>query len=196
MTSRSTRHNLRDAAVRLGARQGVEGASIRSIAREAGVTEGAIYKHFVSKSDLIRDAYSAIVKEMAHDKAVIAHAGLPFKHAIRAWIKITYESFDNARDAFTYVLLMPHHIQKSLGEVTELQGSIFRQFYTDAIESGQARDMPIDIAHALFTGLVLNIPRLIDDGTLAGPAGNYTDTIADAACRLFVALAERATASI
>lgn len=186
MPNRTTRHDLRTAAVRLGARHGVESTSIRSIAREAGVTEGAVYKHFDSKDDLIREAYSAVVQELARDKAVIARAGLPFDQALRAWIKLTYDSFDTQRDAFTYVLLMPHRIQQSLGEITELQGNLFRSFYTKSVASGQAHDLPANHAYALFTGLVLNIPRLIDDGTLTGPAADYTDLVADAACALFV----------
>ena len=186
MPDRTTRHDLRTAAVRLGVRHGVEGASVRSIAREAGVTEGALYKHFDSKDELIREAYTAIVHELARDKAVITRAGLPFDQALRAWVKLTYDSFDTQRDAFTYVLLMPHRIQQALGEITELQGNLFRTFYARAVASGQARDLPVNHAYALFTGIVLNIPRLIDDGTLVGPAADYTDLVADAACALFV----------
>ena len=83
---KNTRLGLRDAAVRLGVRNGVDLASVRTIAKEAGVTEGALYKHFGSKNDLIREAYTAIVDEMARDKRVLIRAGLPFEHAIRAWV--------------------------------------------------------------------------------------------------------------
>ena len=64
---RNTREGLQDAAIRLGARDGVQRASVRTIAKEAGVTEGAVYKHFGSKNDLIREAYTAIVDEMARE---------------------------------------------------------------------------------------------------------------------------------
>lgn len=174
-----TRVELRNAAVRLGVREGVQGASIRTIAREAGVTEGAVYKHFVNKDELIREAYTAIVEEMARDKLVLLRADLPFVHALRAWVKLTFEYFDGNRDAFTYVLLMPQHMAGAIGEVYNSQGDVFRAFLKKAQERGEAKGMDLGLGYALFTGVVLNIPRLINEGTLEGPAERYGDEIAE-----------------
>lgn len=176
---RNTRLELRDAAVRLGARDGVQGASIRTIAREAGVSEGAVYKHFGNKDELIREAYTAIVDEMARDKLVLLRADLPFKHALRAWVKLTFEYFDGNRDAFSYVLLMPHQMAGALGDVYKKQGDIFRSFLADAQKRGEAKQMDLGLGYALFTGCVLNIPRLINEGVLDGPAQAYGDEIAE-----------------
>ena len=54
-----TRGHLLEAALKLFAREGYAGASIRKIAREVGVTEGAIYAHFESK----RAIYEALVAQ-------------------------------------------------------------------------------------------------------------------------------------
>lgn len=48
-----TRQSLIDAARVVVARRGIEGASHREIASEAGVTIGAIYANFANKADLI-----------------------------------------------------------------------------------------------------------------------------------------------
>lgn len=48
-----TRQALLDAARTVVARRGIEGASHREIAREAGLTIGAIYANFANKADLI-----------------------------------------------------------------------------------------------------------------------------------------------
>jgi len=176
---RNTRLELQDAAVRLGARDGVQGASIRTIAREAGVSEGAVYKHFGNKDELIREAYTAIVDEMARDKLVLLRADLPFKHALRAWVKLTFEYFDGNRDAFSYVLLMPHQMAGALGDVYKKQGEIFRSFLADAQKRGETKDIDLGLGYALFTGCVLNIPRLINEGVLDGPAQAYGDEIAE-----------------
>lgn len=176
---RSTRVGLQNAAVRLGVRDGIQSASIRTIAREAGVTEGAVYKHFGSKNDLIREAYTAIVDEMARDKLVLMEAELPFAHAIRSWVKLTFKYFDGNRDAFTYVLLMPHQMAEALGDVYTKQGALFRDFLVAAQQRGEAKAMDLDFAYALFTGCVLNIPRLITEGVLEGPAMKYADETAE-----------------
>lgn len=179
-----TRLELQNAAIRLGVREGIHGASVRTIAREAGVTEGALYKHFGNKDDLIREAYTAIVEEMARDKQVLLKADLPFVHALKAWVKLTFEYFDGNRDAFTYVLLMPHQMAGKLGAIYNKQGDVFRLFLEQAQERGEAKQMDTDLAYALFTGVVLNIPRLINEGVLKGPALQYGDEIAEVVVEL------------
>ena len=47
------RNQILDAAALLFARKGYKGATIREIAREAGVAEGTIYNYFDSKHDLL-----------------------------------------------------------------------------------------------------------------------------------------------
>ena len=182
---RNTRVDLRDAAVRLGVRDGVHAASVRTIAREAGVTEGAVYKHFESKNALIREAYAMIVEEMANDKAVLVKTELPFAHAVGAWVKLTYQYFDGNRDAFTYVLLMPHRMADAIGEVYTKQGSMFKSFIIHAQETGQIPPMDPSLAVSFFTGCVLNVPRLINEGSLEGPAMNYADEVTKAVLKIF-----------
>ncbi|MBL4809781.1 MAG: TetR/AcrR family transcriptional regulator [Phycisphaerales bacterium] len=182
---KDTRLDLRDAAIRVGVRDGIHSGSIRMIAREAGVSEGAVYKHFESKDALIRDAYTAIVEEMARDKSVLLKVDLPFEYAVRAWVKLTYEYFDGNRDAFSYVLLMPHRMAETLGKIYTVQGEMFLEFYLQAQEKGEAKLMEPGLALALFTGCVLNIPRLINDGGLEGPALRYAEEVAEVVLQIF-----------
>jgi AcrR family transcriptional regulator len=184
-TGRSTRDDLRDAAIRLGVRDGIDGASIRTIAREVGITEGAVYKHFANKDELIREAYTSVVEEMARDKSVLVKTDLPFDYAVRAWVKLTYQYFDDNSEAFSYVLLMPHRMADRLGEIYTKQGRLFRTFLVRSMQDQQIRSMDPDLGVALFTGMVLNIPRLINDGSLPGPASRYAEEIADAVIRVF-----------
>lgn len=184
-SGRSTKDDLREAAIRLGVREGIEGASIRTIAREVGITEGAVYKHYANKDELIREAYTSVVEEMARDKSVLVKTDLPFELAVRAWVKLTYEYFDANPEAFSYVLLMPHRMAERLGEIYTKQGRLFRAFLVRSMEENQIREMDPELGVALFTGLVLNIPRLINDGSIQGPAVNYAGEISDAVMRVF-----------
>jgi AcrR family transcriptional regulator len=56
VTPEETRHRLLQAAVRVFAERGYEGARIADIAREAGLSSGAIYAHYGSKAELLLDA--------------------------------------------------------------------------------------------------------------------------------------------
>lgn len=182
---RSTKDDLKAAAIRLGVRDGIDGASIRTIAREVGITEGAVYKHFTNKDELIREAYASVVEEMARDKEVLVKTDLPFEVAVQAWIKLTYQYYDNNPEAFSYVLLMPHRMAERLGEVYTKQGRLFRAFLVRSMESEAIRTLDPDLGIALFTGLVLNIPRLINEGVVPAPAVDYAESIADAVIRVF-----------
>ena len=59
VSAEETRDRLRDAAARVFAEQGYEGARVSVIAREAGLTTGAIYAHYRSKAELLADALRA-----------------------------------------------------------------------------------------------------------------------------------------
>lgn len=55
-----TRQSIMDAAVRVIAHQGVANAALTDIAREAGVTRGAIYWHFANKADLLNSLWEQV----------------------------------------------------------------------------------------------------------------------------------------
>jgi AcrR family transcriptional regulator len=63
---------LHDSALRLFARDGVEGTSLQAIADEMGVTKAAVYYHYKSKEDLVLGVISPIFDELA---AIVARAG-------------------------------------------------------------------------------------------------------------------------
>lgn len=59
MTPEETRERLLDAAARVFEIKGYEGATVAQIAKEAGVSSGAIYAHYSSKAELLVDALRA-----------------------------------------------------------------------------------------------------------------------------------------
>ncbi len=56
MTSDETRERLLAAAMKVISERGYDGTRVAEVAREAGVTTGAIYNHFDSKADLLTAA--------------------------------------------------------------------------------------------------------------------------------------------
>lgn len=59
VTPEETRERLLDAAVRVFEFEGYAGATVAQIAREAGVSSGAIYAHYSTKAELLVDALRA-----------------------------------------------------------------------------------------------------------------------------------------
>jgi AcrR family transcriptional regulator len=185
MPKRNTKEELVNATIKLAGEGGLESASVRSITREAGVTEGTLYRHYRSKESLWVEVYTRIVEAMAEDKAALLDADLPARERLGEWVRLTYTYYDGNRDAFNYVLLAPKSLAASLGEVYTRQGRLFMELFTRMRSRGEVRALDPTIGLAMFSGLLLAIPRLINEGQLEGPASRYTTETTDAVWRLF-----------
>jgi AcrR family transcriptional regulator len=184
MAAGMTKENLITSALRLATAHGVEGASVRRIARDAGVTEGALYRHFKNKDDLWREVYTRIVERLVEAKSRLVDAGMPTRETLSEWVRLSYAFYDENPDAFTYVLLMPSRVAANLGEVYTEQSRLFIRLIERAEQEGTVRAIDPALAMSHFSGLMLSVPRLINEGVLAGPAGNYVDEVVDAIWRV------------
>lgn len=59
-----TRQNIINAAADLILEEGLDATRISKIAKRAGLTDGAIYRHFDSKDDLLTEVYLDIAREI------------------------------------------------------------------------------------------------------------------------------------
>ena len=72
----STAARIERAALKLFARHGLDGVSIKDIARACGISDGAMYRHFESKEQLGRSMFQTIHRRfMSLVKAADASAG-------------------------------------------------------------------------------------------------------------------------
>lgn len=171
---------LMAAVVKLVSAGGSEAATVRAIAHEVGVTEGAVYRHFRSKEELCWQAYKRIVERMIAEKRALMASDLCFREKITEWIRLTYRTYDRDQEAFTYVLLASRFVPEAEQEITTVQGKLLMSMVKGAIAEEEARTMPLELALSHFTGLMLNIPRLINESTVQGPASQYVEEIANA----------------
>jgi len=89
-----TRADLLDAAARVIAARGYEGASVGDIAAEAGYTKGALYAHFGSKSGvflaLARERLGIAMDDPALDMPGLTEDGVD-TDVVAAWIRATQD---------------------------------------------------------------------------------------------------------
>jgi len=86
----ATRERLLDAAEALFHRDGVAATSLADIAREAGLTRGAIYWHFTDKADLFN--------------AMLARVTMPMECALQTEAQAAADPLQAVRDAFMRAL--------------------------------------------------------------------------------------------
>lgn len=181
----SRKNEIIAAAIREVSRNGVSGSTIRGIAAEAGVTEGAIYRHFPSKEALCHEAYSQIVAEMAGQKKEILDSDESIAAKLTKWVRVTYEYFDRYPDAFVYVLLTPNGFPPALQDIATRQGRLLMKLMEKAAAAGEMPNLPTQVAWSHFTGIMLNVPRSINENILKGPAAQYVDDVMQAVSCIF-----------
>lgn len=181
---RTTKDNLKDAAVHLLARGGPPAASVRSIAKRAGVTEAALYRHYRNKEDLYLSACAEIIEQMVTAKRRLIAADTSARAKITEWVRMTYMFYDENPDAFTCVLLRDDQPQQKLESIDGQQSGLFESLLLVGQSTGELRRMDPHLATALFSGMMLQVPKLVNEGGLPGPASNYAGLVAEAAIRL------------
>ncbi|WP_019634275.1 TetR/AcrR family transcriptional regulator [Actinomadura atramentaria] len=73
-----------DAAVRLFAERGFDGASVQQVVEAADVTKGALYHYFDSKDALLYEIYHALITRQLADLDREIAAGRPPRETVRA----------------------------------------------------------------------------------------------------------------
>src|SRR6185312_6267133 len=96
----AVRDSILEAAERAIVEEGLEGASLLSIARRAGVAVGTIYNYFVDRQELFRELFTTRKTELvtAVDSGMKSAASKPFEAQLEAFARIFLESYDARRD--------------------------------------------------------------------------------------------------
>lgn len=179
----STLDRLHDATLRLVASDS-DSASVRAIAKAAGVTEGALYRHYTGRDELVAAVYAKLIEPMIAEKETLLQMRAPMRDRLREWVRATYVKFDDDPEAFTFVFLVPHQVPRSLAHIAGRQSAILAELFVQGQVEGCFRNMDVDLAVTLFIGLLLSVPMRIRGGKLKKPAAQYIDETADAMWRV------------
>src|SRR5476651_2502938 len=78
------------AALRLFVKQGIDGTTIKDIAREAGVAEGSLYRHFKSKDDLAWHLFSIHLRQFTEELTAHVFAERSAKERVRKFVEDSF----------------------------------------------------------------------------------------------------------
>ena len=138
------RLDLVQATLRLIIRQGLDGATMRDIATEAGFANGVVKTYFGSKADLLAATY-LYVFEATNARVATSTAGLRGLDALRAFahevLPVTPELHDEARVVLSYlaeVAQNPEHA-RTTAETMELWREWIGSWLGEADADGRLR---------------------------------------------------------
>jgi len=174
-----TRRRLLDSAEAIFARSGFHGASVEDIAREAGVTSGALYSNFAGKEDLFLALFEERIATDVGDYSQIVAAGATLEQQARGaadhWMEILRERpdyFPLLIEFWAYAIREPQLRARLAGRFAALRSAGARLVLQGAQRQGfppnaEAGEFVGQLVTALGNGLALEKladPDAVPDG--------------------------------
>lgn len=175
-----TKRKIERAALRLFVERGVAETSIREIAAQAGVSQGAMYNHYASKDELAWELFAAGWSEMGHELRLRAHENRSLEDKFRAMIRYVFERYDQDWVYVTYVFVSRHLHLRQVTPKMESPYMMFRLVIAEAIRKGEIRRQDPELATSLVVGAIIQVTDSKILGRLKGKLSRYADATASA----------------
>src|SRR5262245_41909444 len=103
-----TRDRIGRAAIRLFVDQGVRETSVRDIARAADLSEGALYRHCVSKDELVWSLFERHYIAFARELQAVSGQEASTRAKVAAMIQQFCRAHDENPTLFRFLLFVQH----------------------------------------------------------------------------------------
>ncbi|MFH1032811.1 MAG: TetR/AcrR family transcriptional regulator [Chloroflexota bacterium] len=148
------------AARKLIAKYGSEHLTVRRIAKEIGVSEGAVYRHFRSKADvlsfLIEDVENTLLAEVEASYSSASNTLEALENIIAGHISAVEQRKGITFQVIAEVVSLGNKKlnAKTSGAIAKYIGRI-REILSEGVETGTIRsDIDVDTAATLFFGMI------------------------------------------
>lgn len=153
--ARSKRNDIIAAALRLFAEKGIKATTIRDIANDAGVTEGALYRHFAGKDELALSLFAECAGELYHSLDQAVNQELDPRRRLTAPARALLVFAQNNPASYEFVMARHHDDIGALPPGQPLPKDVFVRVLTDDITAGRARQMDVQLGAAMMIGMCL-----------------------------------------
>ena len=169
--------------MRLFVSQGVSETTVRDIAGASGVAEGALYRHYRSKDELIHALFERHYLAFARRLDALAAAETGVRAKLGAMITECARVYDGDPVLFQFLLLVQHHSMPRLGTGQATPVEVVRRVLAAAMARREIARRDADLATAFVFGLILQPATFKAYGRLPGPMLPLARTLADACWR-------------
>lgn len=144
------------AAERIFVDHGYEGATIRKIADEVGLSSTALYMHFSDKSEILHEICERAFEQLlVMNRAVLAEPGMPEQRMRRLMQSYVRFGFENPNAYRLIYMTRPVEAQQAQSVAQSLGHELFGAFarvVEEAAADGRLRGEPRATAQALWAG--------------------------------------------
>jgi len=185
--STATRERIERKAMALFVEKGVSETTIRDIAGSAEVAEGALYRHYRSKDELILALFSHHYAVLAATLDEVQAAQASIRDKLRAMITECCRLFDTDPIRFRFMLLVQHHSLHRLDGALASPVEVLRTVLAAAMERGEIPKREPDLAAALVMGVIVQPATFKTYGRIPGPMLPLAETLTEACWHLLQA---------
>lgn len=185
-----TKDKILDTAISHFARKGFSAAKTSEIARDAGVSEGTVFKYFSTKKDILTSVLNRIVHEIVPDILFGDNVDLQGlvsspdpRGAIKSFIMSRINRVNENISAFKILVNeLPFHEDIMREYTGKFVPGVIRMgegFYSIGVEKGVFRDINPHTAARSFIGMIITIVlerNILDKGM---DIGKELDTVLD-----------------
>ena len=179
-----TKELIERTALRLFVEKGIAETTIRDIASNAGIAEGTMYRHFVSKEELawtlFEENLTAFVREL--DRLQQEHKTV--RRKLEAMIRYACAFFDSDRHRYAYLVLYLHGQHRRVTPDRPHPELLIRNVIADGMERGEIPEGNSDISAVMVVGIVRQMAVSILYGRINRTLSSVADTLVAAAWRV------------
>ena len=184
MPRQSQESGILAAALTCFAEAGYDGTRIRAIAERAGVSEGALYRHYPSKEAIATALFQHHLHAFAAQLQAVAASATPPETQVRQVVLTALSGYRANPAAFTFVLLRQPTFMPLLGPDTVYPLDVLETIIVRGQQAGAIRGGQPNLLAAILFGCVLRpiiVSQLAQSGALELLADTQHDELIAAA---------------
>jgi AcrR family transcriptional regulator len=178
------------AALELFAANGFDGVSIADIANAAGVSQGALYRHYVSKEELAWTLFSTAYLRTGEELDAIRTRRPGLEAGIAAMVAHFCALYDADPALLRFMLLTQHGLLPRIARGSRTPVDAIADLVGDAVTEQQLKPVDPAMGAAVIMGVVLQSVTFHVYGRLAGALSDRAAALTRAAIAAVKALAE------
>ena len=150
-----TKERIERAAIGLFVQKGVTETTIRDIAQTVDISEGALYRHFVGKEELVWQLFERHYVAFAGRLQALADGEPTARGKLSAMIRGFCQAHDDDPTLFHFLLFVQHGQLSKLGADTPTPVTVMHGVLSRAIDAGEIPAQDVNLAIAFAMGIVL-----------------------------------------
>ncbi len=174
-----------ESAVKLFGEKGLSQTGIREIAKAAGVSEAALYRHWKGKRELAWEIFRHGLEELHEALTREVPREGPFCDAVLATVRILFEAYDRNSQLFGYLLLSQHELWKAKDDsVNDPVAFWFDLLRSRASEFQLDERLHNEVLGPVTLGMMLQPSIAAAYHSVPTPLSQHTESVSAAICRV------------